>query len=51
MILGRGIICQFWEDHRRALPVVAAVMWGLLVPLLYLTVAAEPLKVAGLPVT
>jgi hypothetical protein len=48
---GRGIICQFWEDHRKAVPVVAAVMLGLLIPLIYLALAAEPLKVAGLPVT
>jgi hypothetical protein len=30
---------------------VAAVMLGLLIPLIYLALAAEPLKVAGLPVT
>jgi len=45
------IVCQFWEEHRRAMPVVVAVMWGLLLPIICLALAAEPLKVAGLPVT
>jgi hypothetical protein len=51
MISGRRIISQFWEAHRKVRLVVAAVMCGILPPLIYLAVAAEPLKVAGLPVT
>ena len=43
-------ISQFWVDHCRAL-LVAAVTWGLLMPLFSLAVAAESLKVGGLPVT
>jgi hypothetical protein len=41
----------FCEDHRKAMLVVAAVLWSLLLPFISLTLAAEPLKVAGLPVT
>ena len=43
-------ISLFWEDHRRAI-LMAAVTWGLLLPVLSLAVAAEPLKVGALPVT
>jgi hypothetical protein len=41
----------FWEEHRKAMLVVAAVTCGLLLSLISLAVAAEPLKVGGLPVT
>jgi hypothetical protein len=51
MISGRRVISQFWEAHRKVRLVVAAVMLGLLIPLIDLALAAEPLKVAGLPVT
>jgi hypothetical protein len=51
MTLGLRIVSRCWENHRKVRLVVAAVMWGLLIPLLYLAMAAEPLKVAGLPVT
>jgi hypothetical protein len=51
MISGRRTISQFWEAHRKVRLVGATVMCGLLLPLIYLVVAAEPLKVAGLPVT
>jgi hypothetical protein len=47
----RRALCQLWEDHRKVMRVVAAATWGLLMPLIYLAVAAEPLKVGGLPVT
>ena len=43
-------ISQSWEAHYRAI-LVAAVTWGLLLPVLSLAAAAEPLKVGGLPVT
>jgi len=46
----KHIISQFWEEHCRAL-LLTAVTWGLLLPLLSLAVAAESLKVGGLPVT
>jgi hypothetical protein len=48
---GKRTISQFWEDHRKAMLVVAAVTWGLLIPVIYLAVAAEPLSIGGLPVT
>jgi hypothetical protein len=48
---GRRIFSLFWEACRQLRLVVAAVGCGLLLPLIYLVVAAEPLKVAGLPVT
>ena len=51
MTAAQRTICQLREDRRRAMLVVAAVTWGLLMPLIYLAVAAEPLKVGGLPVT
>lgn len=51
MTSGRRTISRLWEAHRKARLVVAAVMCGLLPPLIYLALAAEPLKVAGLPVT
>jgi hypothetical protein len=51
MTAAKRTLCQLWEGHRKAMLVVAAVMWGLLMPLIYLAVAAEPLKVGGLPVT
>jgi hypothetical protein len=51
MISGRRILCQFRESRRKARLVVMASIWGILPPLIYLAVAAEPLKVAGLPVT
>ena len=51
MISGRRAISQFWEAYRKVRLVGVAVMCGLLLPLIYLAVAAEPLKVAGLPVT
>jgi hypothetical protein len=51
MISGRRILCQVWETHRKARLVVVVAMCGILPPLIYLAVAAEPLKVAGLPVT
>jgi hypothetical protein len=38
-------------DSVRKAVLVAAAMWGLLMPLVYLALAAEPLKVGGLPVT
>ncbi len=50
MLSVKRTISQFWEDHRRA-TLVAAVTWGLLLPVLSLAVAAESLKVGGLPVT
>jgi hypothetical protein len=43
-------VSLFLENRRTAM-LVAAVAWGLLVPLAYLALAAEPLKVGGLPVT
>jgi hypothetical protein len=43
-------ISPFLVEHRRVL-LMAAVTWGLLMPLLSLAVAAESLKVGGLPVT
>jgi hypothetical protein len=43
-------VSQFWEDHCRAL-LLTAITWGLLLPLISLEVAAESLKVGGLPVT
>lgn len=43
-------VAQVWAEHRKARLVVAA-MWGLLLLLISLAVAAEPLKVGGLPVT
>ncbi|MGH8066689.1 MAG: hypothetical protein ACRERE_15930 [Candidatus Entotheonellia bacterium] len=46
----RPAVSRFREDHRKAM-LVAAVTWGLLMPLTYLALAAEPLKVGGLPVT
>jgi hypothetical protein len=46
----RPTVSRLRENHRRAIP-VAAVAWGLLMPLTYLALAAEPLKVGGLPVT
>ena len=51
MTFGRRIGSRFWENHRKVRFVVVAIMCGLLPPLVYLAVAAEPLKVAGLPVT
>jgi hypothetical protein len=50
MTAAQRTLCRLWEDHRKAMLVVA-VTWGLLMPLIYLAVAAEPLKVGGLPVT
>jgi hypothetical protein len=47
----RPTVSRFRENHRKAMLVVAAVTWGLLMPLTYLALAAEPLKVGGLPVT
>jgi hypothetical protein len=44
-------ISEFWEEHRKAMLVVAAVTCGLLFPWISLAVAAEPLKIGGLPVT
>jgi hypothetical protein len=44
-------IFQSWEVRRKAMLVVAAVTSGLLIALLDLALAAEPLKVGGLPVT
>lgn len=40
-----------WRDHRKVALAAAVIGWVLLISLLYLAVAAEPLKVAGLPVT
>jgi hypothetical protein len=40
-----------FRENRRTVMLVAAVVWGLLMPLTYLALAAEPLKVGGLPVT
>jgi hypothetical protein len=42
---------EFWEEHRKAMLVAATVTCGLLFSLISLAVAAEPLKVGGLPVT
>ena len=47
----KRIVFLFCEDHRKAMLVVAAVMCGLLLPLVSPAVAAEPLKIGGLPVT
>jgi len=44
-------ISQFREDHHKVMLVVAALTWGLLMPLLSLAVAAESMKIGGLPVT
>jgi hypothetical protein len=44
-------ISQGWEGHRKAMLVTAAATWVLLIPLIYLALAAEPLRVGGLPVT
>ena len=46
----RPTVSRFLEDRRTAM-LVATVAWGLLMPLTYLALAAEPLKVGGLPVT
>jgi hypothetical protein len=51
MSSGRRIFSLFREAHGQMRLVAAAVVCGLLPPLIYLAVAAEPLKVAGLPVT
>jgi hypothetical protein len=50
MASGKRTIRQLWDDHRKAM-LVAAMTWGLLISLAYLALAAEPLKVGGLPVT
>lgn len=44
-------IRRLWKDHRKLVLAVAVMGWVLLVSLLYQVLAAEPLKVAGLPVT
>jgi hypothetical protein len=47
----KRIISQGWEGHRKAMLVTAAATWVLLIPLIYLALAVEPLRVGGLPVT
>jgi hypothetical protein len=44
-------IPQCWAGHRKAMLVTAVVTGVLLIPLIYLALAAEPLRVGGLPVT
>jgi len=51
MTSGKRIISQFWEHPRQAMLVVVAVTSSLVLPFVYLALAAEPLSVGGLPVT
>ena len=51
MTSGKRTISQFWENPYQATLVVVAVTWSLLLPFVYLALAAEPLSVGGLPVT
>ena len=44
-------IRRLWKDHRKIVLAAAVMAWVLLITLLYHALAAEPLKVAGLPVT
>jgi len=44
-------ISAFCEDHRKAMLAAAAMTWVLLIALMSLAMAAEPLKIGGLPVT
>jgi hypothetical protein len=51
MQLIQRTISRFCKDHRQVMLVMAAVTWSLLMPLIGGALAAEPLKVGGLPVT